>query len=353
MLHCNNQCELDMNSILPARSETRLLSLALQGGGAHGAFSWGVLDALLEDGRIAFDGISAASAGAMNAVALAHGYLCGGRDGAREALARYWRGVADIAPAESLANINDEGELSASLRMAIKLTRWFSPYQLNPLGINPLRELIEKQFDFERLRSECPFKLFIAATHANSGRLRLFQNRELSADALLASACLPTVHQAVSIDGEPYWDGAFAANPAVFPLFSFCECDDILLVMLAPLEHERTPRRAGEIQERMTELAFNSAFLREMRIFALMQEAASGSVQPLGGLEKRLSATRFHLVDSQPVLARLASASKLVAHLSFLESLRDAGREQTQLWLAEHFDAIGRRATADIAKLFF
>ena len=342
-----------MNPILPARTEIRPLSLALQGGGAHGAFSWGVLDALLEDGRIAFDGISGASAGAMNAVALAHGYLEGGRDGARESLARYWRGVADIAPAESIGGINEAGELSASLRMAMKFTRWFSPYQLNPLGINPLRELVETQFDFERLRRDCPFKLFIAATHANSGRLRLFQNAELTPDALLASACLPTLQQAVTIDGEPYWDGAFAANPPVFPLFRFCACDDILLVMLAPLEHERTPRSAEEIQERMMELAFNSAFLREMRIFSLMQDAADETLLIQGRLEKRLSNTRFHLVDSQPVLAKLGSASKLVAHLSFLESLRDAGREQAQVWLDRNYRALGRRATANIGKLFF
>ncbi len=342
-----------MTLTLPVRAEVRPLSLALQGGGAHGAFSWGVLDALLEDDRIAFDGISGASAGAMNAVALAHGYLEGGRDGARESLARFWRGVAEIAPAESLANVSDTGKLSTSLRMAIKMTRWFSPYQLNPLDINPLRELIDAQFDFERLRRDCPIKLFIAATHANSGRLRLFQNNELTSDALLASACLPTLQQAVMIDGEPYWDGAFAANPAIFPLFHFCESDDILLVMLAPLERESTPRSVEEIQERMTELAFNSAFLREMRVFSLMQGAVSEAPSVQSRFERRLLATRFHLVDSQPVLSKLGSASKLVAHIAFLENLRDAGREQAQIWLDRNYRALGQRATADIDKLFF
>ncbi|MDN0073476.1 patatin-like phospholipase family protein [Crenobacter sp. SG2303] len=309
--------------------KTRPVSLALQGGGAHGAFTWGVLDHLLEDGRVEFDGVSGTSAGAMNAVLLADGLQRGGRDGAREALARFWLAVSASLPFDLAFGWDAE---SVTLAPALKLMRqwshYFSPYQLNPFDHNPLRDIVVEQIDFERLRVQSPVRLFIAATQANSGKLRLFRHHELTAEALLASACLPTLHHAVEIDGEPYWDGAYAANPAVFPLFYECRSDDIMLVLLTPLQHENTPRSAQEIRDRALEIAFSSSFLHEMRAFARLQAFARRQVLPIGRLERRLARSKFHVVDAQDFMRRLASETKLVAHLPFLESLRDLGREK-------------------------
>ena len=197
------------------------LSLALQGGGAHGAYTWGVLDRLLEDGW-RLDGISGTSAGAMNAVALAQGWTHGGADGARESLSTFWDAVADSTPFELnlLQSLNSAGDggMPGPMNMMMSLTRLFSPYEFNPFELNPLRDVVRAQFDFERIRQDCRLKLFIAATHVTSGKVRLFRTGELSEDALLASACLPTLHHAVEIDGEAYWDGGFTANPAIYPL---------------------------------------------------------------------------------------------------------------------------------------
>ncbi|GAB2904759.1 patatin-like phospholipase family protein [Uliginosibacterium flavum] len=334
------------------RESAPRLSLALQGGGAHGAFTWGVLDALLEDGRFEFDGISGTSAGAMNALALANGWLKGGAEGARECLAAFWNGVALMSHSELASPVMDASAVAPGTAWMMQLTRWFSPYQLNPLDLNPLRDLVVELFDFERLRTESTFQLFVAATHANSGHLKLFRNADLSADALLASACLPTVHHAIMIDGEPYWDGGYAANPAVFPLFRYCDSRDILLVLLAPLEHERTPRGAEEIQQRTLELGFNNAFLREMRLFVAMRDMAEESGWLSGTLEQRLRGARFHMIEGEEALGSLAATTKIVANQAFLHRLRDAGRANAKRWLAAHALAVGHRPSVDIQKLF-
>ena len=220
-------------------SEISTISLALQGGGAHGAFTWGVLDTLLERGNFRFDGVSGTSAGAMNAVCLAHGLMEGGADGARQALERFWLAVADTSPFP--ASGESGAEVPVALKLMLRWTDHLTPEQLNPLDLNPLRDIVAEQFDFARLRRESPVRLFIAATHANTGQLRLFRNAELSADTLLASACLPTIHRTVVIDGEPYWDGGYSANPAVFPLAWECSAADLLLILLTPLRFAETP----------------------------------------------------------------------------------------------------------------
>jgi NTE family protein len=318
------------------------LSLALQGGGAHGAFTWGVLDALLEDGRLRFDGVSGTSAGAMNAVALAHGLLLGGNDGARAALEKFWHAVAGSMPPPA-----------PGLRLAMQWTRYLSPEQMNPLDINPLRDIVAAQIDFERLRRASPVKLFIAATHANSGKLRVFRNDELSVDALLASACLPTIHRAVVIDGEPYWDGGYAANPAVFPLFYECTTRDILLVLLSPLHHKEQPETAEDIRNRVLEIAFNSNFLREMRMFAHLQEYTQQSWLTLGRFERRVARTRFHMIEAEELLGELKAETKIAANLRFLEMLRDQGRDYAGRWLQMHHAHVGRQSTVDLLKLFY
>lgn len=333
----------------------QFINLALQGGGAHGAFTWGVLDGLLEDGRLNFEGVSGTSAGAMNAVVLANGLMSGGRDGARAALQTFWTAVATSLPFEIAVPSKDGQNVSLvpTFRLMLQWAHYFSPHQLNPFDLNPLRDILNSQVDFERLRIHSPIKLFIAATNANSGKVRLFRAPEISADAILASACLPTMARPVEIDGEPYWDGGYSANPAVFPLFYECKTSDIVLVLLTPLKHKGTPRSAREIKDRVLEVAFNASFLREMHMFAHAREYANQSMFRLGNLERRLARMNFHVIDAQEMLSELKTETKLAANKRFFQMLRDLGRARTKLWLHAHHAQIGKRSTMDIAELFY
>jgi NTE family protein len=330
------------------------LSLALQGGGAHGAFTWGVLDALLARGLGPVQAVSGTSAGAVNAVALAQGWMKGGPEGARDALERLWTAIGTQLPFEWwTVGDGDQLGLAPAARALVQWTRhYLSPYQFNPFDLNPLRDLLQSQIDFERLRRHSPVQLFVAATHANSGRLRVFRNRELSVEAVLASACLPTLHHAVVIDGEPYWDGGYSANPALFPLIAEGKPADLLIVMLWPLERTHTPRTAQEIQERALEIAFGAPFLREARLLGEAHALARRSWLPLGRLERRVRRIRFHLVDAHEQLAPLRTETRLIAHLPFLQRLRDLGRARAEGWLAAHGRAVGHRSSADLLRWF-
>ncbi|NTV09953.1 MAG: patatin-like phospholipase family protein [Zoogloea sp.] len=330
------------------------INLALQGGGAHGAYTWGVLDYLLEDGRLSFEGVSGTSAGAMNAVVLAHGLMAGGREGARAALADFWNAVAGSLPFEVVMDSpNGDGlTLVPALRSMMQWTLYFSPDQLNPFDLNPLRDIIDRQIDFERLRRDCPVKLFIAATNANSGKLKLFRQPQLSAEAVLASACLPTMHHTIEIEGESYWDGGYSANPAVFPLFYECSSREIMLVLLTPLKHKETPHTAQDIRSRTLELAFNSTFLREMRMFAHLQEYV-GEGMPLGRFERHIARTHFHVIEAEELMAELGTETKLAANLRFFQMLKDLGRQRAGQWLRTHYAQVGKRSTVDLAGLFY
>ena len=331
------------------RSSPSRLNLALQGGGAHGAFTWGVLDALLEDPRIRFEGLSGSSAGAMNAVIFANGWMTGGRDGARQGLADFWTEMGRQMPLGMVTQgAGDAINLSAAGKLLATWAGYFSPSQLNPFDLNPLRSLLERQVDFEQLRARSPFKLFVGTTQANTGKLRVFRESELTVEVLLASACLPMIHHAVEIDGEPYWDGGYSANPAVFPLFYDCDSRDVLLVLLSPLKHENTPSTVMEIEARIVELAFSANFMREMRMFAHAAEFSSPSFMTLGRLERRLHRMRFHMIDSSSVASLQRTDTKSLAHGPFLEMLRGQGHERASAWLSDHFDGIGRRSTVDV-----
>jgi len=327
------------------------LALALQGGGAHGAFTWGVLDGLLEATDWPIAAISGTSAGALNAAALAHGMLHGGRAGARAALARLWTTVGTQMPFELFtAGTSDQPELAPATRTAMVWMRLVSPYQFNPLGLNPLRDLLAGQIDIEALREHSPIRLYVAATHANSGRLRLFDNcdrRDLTLDGLLASSCLPTLHHAVSIDGEPYWDGGYSANPALFPL-ARSGVRDLLAITLMPHRFERAPVSAEEIRERALEFAFGASYLREATLLSEAIAEARSASWPHGSIERRLRRLRTHLIDGDGELANLKPETRLIAHLPFLERLRDLGRLRVQRWIAEHGAAIGVRSSADL-----
>jgi NTE family protein len=338
-----------------ARRSKQTINLALQGGGTHGAFTWGVLDGLLEDGRLDFEGISGSSAGAVNAVVLANGLMHGGRDGARAALQDLWSAVAGHLPFEvAVPSLDGQSvRLLPALKLMLQWTHYFSPDQLNPFDLNPLRDILSAQVDFDQLRDNCPVKLFIAATNANSGKVRIFRSSEISADAILASACLPTMNRAVVIDGESYWDGGYAANPAVFPLIYECRSSDILLVLLTPLKHKETPNSAPDIKARVLELAFNSTFLREMRMFAHAREYVDQTVFRLGRLERRIARVNFHVVEAQELMRELKAETKLVANMRFFEMLKEEGRARAKDWLKAHHAEIGQRSTVDLAGLFY
>jgi NTE family protein len=335
--------------LVPTRAR---LGLALQGGGAHGAFTWGVLDALLEQTSNPIAAVSGASAGAMNAVLLAHGLLEGGRDGARAALADFWQDLGRTVPWDAMGLLSGDGErLSPGARWMMRWTQWLAPAQANPMRIDPLRALLARSVDFERLRQQDRIELYIAATHANTGRLRVFGRRELSPDAVMASACLPSIHATVEIDGEPYWDGGFSANPPVWPLLNGTALDDVMIVMLSPWQLGATPRSADEIRERSLEIAFNAGYLREMRLIAEATQLSRGGWWP-GPLERRLRRTRWHVIDGNDHLSGLHGDTKLIAHQPLLERLRDAGRDRAQHWLSRHAGSFGRRSSTDLVRLF-
>lgn len=327
------------------------ISLALQGGGTHGAFTWGVLDAWLERALGTITAISATSAGAVNAVVLADGLLRGGRDEARRALDAFWRELGRLVPWEALGLARDGERLSPAGRWLLQWAQLFSPAQRNPLQIDPLRELLTRQVDFERLRSQREIRLHIAATQANTGRLRLFGNADISLDAVLASACLPMMQRAVTIDGEPFWDGGYSANPALAPLLDGGRTRDVLIVMLSPWTLGDEPHTTDEIRTRATEIAFNATFLREMRMLAGATTLARSALWP-GPLERRLRRVRWHLIDGHDALAALPADSKLIAHPQLLERLRDAGRERALAWCDANASGLGRRSSADIEALF-
>jgi NTE family protein len=336
----------------------RLLNLALQGGGAHGAFTWGVLDALLEDERIAFDGLSGSSAGALNAVVLASGWTTGGRTGARAALRRFWMALADTMPLDMTRHDADGGvHLAPAVKWWMAWAHYVTPAQFNPLDVNPLRELLAAQVDFERLRRDCPLRVFVAATHADSGRLRVFDAPELSVDAVLASACLPTVFQAPRIDGQAYWDGGYAANPAVFPLLRGGRSLDVLLVLLSPLDWPPTQPTdtARELHARVAEIAFTAAFRREMQ--AIVRERAQRRPPAWqrwlpDAWRPAPPEPRFHLIEAGPALEHLAGDTRLAVNARFFETLHGLGRASAARWLAAHAGALGRRDSVDLAARF-
>jgi NTE family protein len=331
----------------------RTINLALQGGGAHGAFTWGVLDALAKDDRLHFEGLSGSSAGAINAVLFADGWLKGGRSGARQALSAFWTALGRKLPFELLTRGTGEDiGLTPASKLLMRWASHFSPAQLNPFDLSALRDLLVEQIDFEALRRASPFKLFIGATQALTGKLRVFREDELSVDVLLASTCLPKLHRTVTIDGEPYWDGGYAANPAIYPLFYECRSRDVLLVLLSPLRHEGALDSIEAIEQRATELAFSANLMREMRTFMQAADFSRTSLLPAGSLERRLRAMRFHLIDAHDLASMQRSETKLIAYEPFLQLLHDQGRDRAKEWLSTQADDVGRRSTLDLRQAF-
>lgn len=333
-------------------TDRKVVSLALQGGGAHGAFAWGVLDRLLADERIDFDGISATSAGAMNAVTLAYGLTIGGREGARIALSAFWERIGDTGSFGPLQRSwldrfpgNDALRFSPAFIIANLMARLFSPYEFNPLNINPLRNVLTASVDFAVLRSaRCPVKLFLSATNVRTGKIKVFEGAEICADRVMASACLPLLFQAVEVDGEHYWDGGYMGNPAIFPLIYNCGSRDIIIIRINPLFRGQLPRSAADILNRMNEISFNSSLMREIRAIDFVSKLIDDGVIADGSLSRML----IHSIAADEAMALLGAASKANVDRTFLRRLRDAGRHHADHWLRANFDRVGRESTADL-----
>jgi NTE family protein len=338
------------------------INLALQGGGSHGAFTWGVLDYLLEDGRLFVEAISATSAGTMNACAYAYGMHQGGAEKARQTLHDFWWKVHDYGGSAYSPFKNTPwehfmmgktifGGENPAFFMFDSFTRMFSPYQTNPFDFNPLRDVLEKTIDFEALKECDCMKLYISTTHVKTGKVRIFGTEELSTDVALASAALPYVFKAVTINGEDYWDGGYSGNPALFPLYYDTQCNDIMIVHINPLEIDVTPTDAAGIVDRINEISFNSSLLKDMRAISFVKKLVENDMLR-DEYKDKFRDVLMHSVRADEALEDLSVASKFDSSWSFLTSLRDLGRETMKQWLADNFDKIGKEDSVDIHSEF-
>ncbi len=332
-----------------------LIDLALQGGGSHGAFTWGVLDRLLEDDTLQFSAISGTSAGALNAAVLATGHARGGRECARQALHDFWQDISrsgaifsPLTAATTSSNQNPFSlENSPGYQWANSFFRSFSPYEFNPLNLNPLRDVVVKHVRHEALVS-CEIELFITATSVRTGQARVFTSNDLSVDALLASACLPFIFQAVEIDGEPFWDGGYTGNPAIFPLIYDSRALDVLLVRINPLVREGTPTRTMDIMDRVSEISFNASLIAEMRAIEFVSRLLREQRLDPG----RYKDLRLHMVADDHALTPLTASSKFNTDWAFLQQLFEHGRSAAQRWLQAHRQDLGQRSSLNIEQTF-
>jgi NTE family protein len=341
----------------------KTINVAIQGGGAHGAYSWGVIDALLEDGRIDIEGISGTSAGSMNGVVLAYGNMLGGSEGARQALHDFWQKIskagAIYSPLKQMPWEYSTNYLTKNWNLDNSLSyQWFnivsgmlSPYQFNPYNINPLRKILEEAVDFTVLKQCQTTKLFIATTKVRTGKVRVFRTEEITADVVMASACLPMLFQAVKIGDDYYWDGGYMGNPALFPLFHHTASHDILILHINPIERDELPRSAADIMNRVNEISFNSSLLKEMRAIAFVTRLIEEQWLK-EEYQGRLKKLFMHSLRADDTLSHLSVASKFNTDWRFLLYLRDLGREATRDWLEQNFASIGERSTVDLRAEF-
>ncbi|MEM7056941.1 MAG: patatin-like phospholipase family protein [Pseudomonadota bacterium] len=343
-----------------SRRGTKSINLALQGGGAHGAFTWGVLDRLLEEDRLEIEGISGTSAGAMNAAMLKTGYLAGGRDGAKTQLEKFWRKIQSTAarninPVADWVSLfsSDAGKIAETIfaspvyQAQEALGRVLSPYDWNPLNINPLRDVLEELIDFKACSRECEPHLFISATNVKSGKIKVFRGEDLSIDVILASACLPNLYQAVEINEEFYWDGGYMGNPALYPLFYHTKGSDVVIVHVNPIERDDVPRTASAIQNRINEISFNSSLLRELRVVGFVKKLIEeGRVKP-GEMKNVL----IHSVRDDATMAELNVATKLAPEPDLFDHLRARGSAAADDFLTAHWDKIGRESSVVLPDL--
>ncbi|MEP6483706.1 MAG: patatin-like phospholipase family protein [Rudaea sp.] len=337
------------------KNARKSINLALQGGGAHGAFAWGAIDALLVDGRIDIEAISATSAGAMNAAVLADALTDGDADYARERLSAFWRAIADAGqmwnPVKPITDWTGRAlpiEQSPLYWMFDAMTRQFSPYQLNPFNFNPLRHLLEQHIDFDKLRRTQGVNVYLCATNVETGKVRIFNRAELTVDTVLASACLPFLFQTIEIDGSHYWDGGYIGNPAIFPLIYESKSCDVVIVHINPIVRHGVPKTAAEIMNRINEISFNSSLMREMRAIAFVTRLVEdGKIDAA-----QMKPMRIHSIRDDEAMAAHSIASKLSPDWDFLRQLKASGAATTESWLRECFDDIGVRSSVDLKAEF-
>jgi NTE family protein len=332
----------------------RFINLALQGGGSHGAYTWGVLDRLLDDETIDIEAVSGTSAGAVNAVALASGYATGGRTAAKAKLAALWRRIADANPFNAVADqLNSVsggwfGQFFNPAMMAMNMmARMVSPYQFNPGNINALRDVLDDLIDWKAVQTTAEFKLFLSATNVRSGRIKIFEQAEITADEVLASACLPQLFQAVEIKGEFYWDGGYMGNPALFPLYYATQSDDLLIVEINPLRRDSVPRSTQEIADRINEISFNSSLFQDLRALEFVTRLLDDHKLD----RKRYRRMRVHMISTGDQVARLGAASKSTTDMPFLQQLHDWGYAAADAWLRDSGADLGVRSSVDLHKL--
>lgn len=341
-----------------AKKNARTVNLALQGGGSHGAITWGVLDRLLEDERIAVDSISGASAGAVNAAALAYGLHLGGCEKAREVLDALWREISKAGSAFSPVRRSPFDyafngfnlDSSLSYQMFDAFTRTFSPYQWNLVGFNPLRQILERLIDFESLRQCTATNLYLSATNVRTGKVQVFKTADMSLDVVMASACLPFLFQAVNVGEEHYWDGGYMGNPVLFPFFYEAESQDVIIVHVNPIERDEVPTSASDIMNRVNEISFNSTLMRELRAVAFVQKLIKDDWIK-DEYKDRLRDVHIHSIRSDRELADLSIASKFNADWEFLSELKSRGRAVADAWLAENFKHVGVRSSLDLRSM--
>ena len=339
-----------------AQKTTRRINIALQGGGTHGAFTWGALDRLLEDDRIEFDGLSGTSAGAINGAILALGLLEGGRQGAKDALNRFWRSLgAKFAMSPLKATPIEKALWGWDLKYSLAwnafdtMTRLISPYQMNPfpMEFNPLRKALDESLDLGRLRADkTAMRLFISATNVRTGKPKVFTRSEITVDALLASACLPNVFKAVEIDGEAYWDGGYLGNPALWPLYHERMAADIVLVQLNPLLRPELPTTTSDIMNRLNEISFNASLMSEMRAIDFVQRMLEA-----GRLEQpRYRRIFLHAIEDEERMRAFKLSTKFNGDWDFLQTLHEYGRDAADLFIRESLGKVGRESTLDIQR---
>ena len=336
-------------------ADRKTINLALQGGGSHGAFTWGALDRILEDKRIVIEGIVGTSAGAMNAVVTAYGLTLDGNEGARRSLRSFWESVAEkgawsIMQPSFLDRLISPGSLdySPGWIMMDTLSRVWSPYQMNPANYHPLRDILSEQIDFDTLSRSDKVKLFVCASNVFTNRLHVFELRDLSVDAVVASGCIPSVFQAVEINGEYFWDGGYMGNPPIFPIIYNCASTDLLLIMVNPIHIEQVPRTAQAILDRINSLSFNSSLMREMRAINFVNRLVESGFDDGGRLKKML----IHCIDAEDEMSNLGVSSKLNVGREFLEWLFELGRKRADAFLRDHFDKIGNDSSTSIEQRF-
>ncbi len=347
-----NTVKIDGNFIMTSKktektTEKKKVTLALQGGGAHGAFAWGVADKLLEDGRFDIQGVSGTSAGGMNAACIIQGLIKGGNEAARSTLKEYWRGMSELSKKispfqmtpQDKKNKNYNLDKNLMVKMIGMMTGHLSPYQTNPSNANPFGDFLKNFFDFPAVRESTEKRLFLAATHVKSGKIKIFSNKDFCSDVLVASACLPQLFQAVQVDGEYYWDGGYIANPAINPLITECEASDVIMIQLTKTYCEELPKTKAEIHERLSEITFNGCLVREMRAIYFITQLIDQGIVKEGALKR----VNMHLIKNEEVFKGLNSSSAGNTDWDFLMMLHNEGRKTAQNWITHNYDNVGSK----------